>query len=649
LSLTLDCIDSRTAAPAHLPAAAVLDALLHWRSLAPAIAGRPRVRVSRDGGRSYPAGCERALTEALPERPAAVMLFDHDGGARCLAADFDASRGGPAQVDTDAANFTALIGACGGRSFSDVSPNGGRHVYVIWSRPRPIGELQPLMRALCALYPSLDAAPMLNPAAGCIRPPGARHRSGGRQQLTTPLPQALAAVAAPCGPQVWNALLDRLSPTLDRTEAPDAADLDLEPPAPGGVRGGARLSDRLERIARTGSWEPDRYRSPSEARQAVVTAAAAAGWSLPDIAARIEAGRWPGLAELYARYSPCARRAALVRDLRKAHAHLVRGNKARNSNTRESSHSGGIGSGVGKQLRESDGTCEFRWIRAWWNAVHATETTRWGNRAGLSKRLALRALGAMAQRRGTRVLEVGVRGLALASGLDHSTVSVVLRALRDEDDPVIELLQNSVGERADRYCLRIPDAGLHAAAWRRWQAGPIAAIHPVFRELGPTAALVHENLTDSPARRGDITRAAVLSPRAVDEALRVLSEHGLAVRDPHTGWRRTELTPDQISRSLGVDLVHQELISRYRTERAAWRELLDRLGKRIPGRRVRNYPDTVTWPTALAAPPPVDPADADYDNALAATGPPTTDAFEVAVELLRRELGATALALVHDI
>jgi DNA-binding transcriptional ArsR family regulator len=255
----------------------------------------------------------------------------------------------------------------------------------------------------------------------------------------------------------------------------------------------------------------------------------------------------------------------------------------------------------------------------------------------------------MAQRRGSRVLEVGVRGLALASGLDHSTVSVVLRALREEDDPVLELLEQAKGEHADRYTLRIPEAGLHAASWRRWKPGRIVAIHPVFRELGPTAALVHETLTEVPSPRRDITRAAALPPRTVDEALQVLAEHGLARRDPHTGWRRGELTPDRIAPCLGVDLVQQELVARYRSQRVAWRDLLDRLGRRIriPGRRVPNSPGPITWPAALSAPPPADGVELAYDRTLAMAGPPD-DALAAAIALLRRELGATALPTGHD-
>ena len=616
-----------------------------WELTAPLIAGRPAVRVSRDGGRSYPAGCQRPLTAVLPNAPAAVLLFDEDASARCLAADFDVGRGGGReQVEHDAGAFTALIRECGGRSFADISPTGGRHVYVLWSRPRPITELRPLLGALCELFPSLDPAPMLNPAAGCIRPPGARHRTGGHQQLTTGLDEALSAVAQPCGPQVWAALLDRLAPALGDGETQEMpAEVGPTPDVPV-AGGGARLSERVEAIARTGAWDPGRYASPSEARQAVVTAAAAARWALADLAVRVEQGRWPGLANLYARYRNRHRRAALVRDFRKAHAFLSREKNARNSSTREWTHTGGTLGGHDLQAQNARGDdAEYRWIRAWWNATTAVERIRWTDRAGLSKRLVQRALGAMAQRRGSRIVDVGCRSLALACGLDDSTVAVVLRALREEDDPVVELLEPAAGERADRYSLRIPDAGLHAAAWRRWRTGNIDAIHPVFRELGPPAALVHEALTEDPARRREIGHDAALPSSTVDEALRTLAEHGLAENVAGRGWRRGPLHPDQLAETLGITALIERIVTRYRAERAEWRALLER--RHLNRRPVVLGPgEALPWPATLTAPPPTDLTDGDYDGALAATGPLDSDMLGAAVELLRRELGAVGLA-----
>lgn len=80
-----------------------------WAALAAAVAGggarHGRVRVSRDGGRTYPAGRERALTADLPNQPAAVRTYDDEGYARCLSADYDVSRGGQDQVDQDVARL----------------------------------------------------------------------------------------------------------------------------------------------------------------------------------------------------------------------------------------------------------------------------------------------------------------------------------------------------------------------------------------------------------------------------------------------------------------------------------------------------------------------------------------------------------------
>lgn len=102
----------------------------------------------------------------------------------------------------------------------------------------------------------------------------------------------------------------------------------------------------------------------------------------------------------------------------------------------------------------------------------------------------------MAQMRGARQLDIGRRGLALNCGLDDSTVSAVLRALREEEDPVIELLQGDRGERGDLYTLRIPDGALEAAAWKRWRPPGSSACTPssaaaeaeVFAVVGLAAA-----------------------------------------------------------------------------------------------------------------------------------------------------------------
>ena len=47
-----------------------------WRAVAAAIAGTPHVRISRDGGRSYPARHARPLPAEPPNQPCTVAVYD---------------------------------------------------------------------------------------------------------------------------------------------------------------------------------------------------------------------------------------------------------------------------------------------------------------------------------------------------------------------------------------------------------------------------------------------------------------------------------------------------------------------------------------------------------------------------------------------
>jgi hypothetical protein len=141
-----------------------------------------------------------------PRPPAAVRLYGRDGTARCLAADLDMSRGGADQVAADTWVLERLVARCGGRSITDRSPSGGRHVYVLLAKPVPYGEMRRAALALTRLLPSLDATPLLNLTAGCIRPPGAAHRNGGVQQLLTPSQRRgppTRRTRRRCGPRCW--------------------------------------------------------------------------------------------------------------------------------------------------------------------------------------------------------------------------------------------------------------------------------------------------------------------------------------------------------------------------------------------------------------------------------------------------------------
>ena len=624
-----------------------MEAAACWAALAPLLSGRAWCRESRDatprrrGG--YLARWQRLITDRLPAVPAAVPIYNTtDGTGRLLVIDLDVGRSGPAAVTRDAAAVADLVRAAGGRTFSDESPTGGVHVYVPLTVPVSFHQARDMALALARRLPSMDPSPNRNLLAGLIRPPGARHRTGGYQRLQGPLSDAVAVAAAGNPPAVWQQLTAALSAELADVHTAAAnppATADTDTGSDGAPhrqrRGGPRdLTADYTAIARTGTWPDGRYKSPSEARMAVITAAAWAGHTLTDVLRRLHNGAWPGLASLYARYHPGARTAAVRADWIKAH-HLITAhaaapagptknhspNPVRQSPTSElSSHGGDLPT---RQIsNDLSVAAEYRWIRTWWNALQIAETQRYqATSTGLSRRIVLRAMGEAAMKTGSRVIEFGTRSLAVATGLDHTTVAAHLRALTAEDDPLIDQLANERGLRADLYTLRIPDEYQRRADRRPWRPGRLHALRPVFHHLGRPAAVVYEALEarrDDPADSFDLAGTG-LSRTTIWDTLRLLAAHGLAERGS-AGWQITTASLTQLAEQLGITEAIAAIVARHREERARYRAALG-----IPTRThlaIVADPDQPP-PTPQPHPPPPMPGEA-----------------ETALELLHRVLGA---------
>jgi len=244
---------------------------------------------------------------ALDLDPARVAHDVHDGAVRHRH-DRD---GGLAGAGCQAEVLGELVARCGGQVLVDVSPGGGRHVFVLFSTPLPWRELRDLCRAIALQFPAVDPAPMCS-LGGQISPPGSRHKSGGWRLLTTPLGQARATVEQPNGPGVWLALLAEFAAELravERAAESQAADQGFTELDDAGIPwlsqlgGRAPLGGELERVARTGRWDRSRYPGRSEARMAVLAAAAGRGWQLADVLAAVAAGAWTGFPGLYERRS----------------------------------------------------------------------------------------------------------------------------------------------------------------------------------------------------------------------------------------------------------------------------------------------------------------------------------------------------------
>jgi hypothetical protein len=546
------------------------------------------MRVSRDGGRTYPHRHEDALAARNPGQPVTVPVYDAaTGTGRLLAADFDTSRAAgqadPARaVAADAADFAALVARLGGRSITDVSPSGGRHVLVLFAAALPWRELRDLTRALALRYRTLDRTPMAG-LGGQIRPPGARHKSAGWQVLTMPLDAATAAVAQPCGPSVWQGLLQELAaelataePVAEPGDVPPGAAID-DDGAPWLPRRGGRvpLNAGPAAIARTGRWPRGRYPGRSEARMAVITSAAACGWRLAEVRAEVAAGRWAGLATLYARPRERRRMARLLPfEWRRAIALLAGEENPRTRHTSDITHAP---PGKGVDVVKLDLEAEYGRIRMWVTAADCAiadphRRAGWGGQA-IAVRLVLAAVGQAAMVAGSTVIEFGVRNLALQAGISYRTAARVLQVLREEPDPLLDVVSRHRLRRADRYELRIPDAYAASARWRRRRAGRIEAIHCAFDTLGGPAALVYAALSPAEARGAEVARAARLSETATMTALKVLGEYGLAERGSG-GWRRGPVTLDAAAAKSGGARRRKEREAAYAEDRRNWQALI---------------------------------------------------------------------------
>ena len=291
-----------------------------WHAVTAAIAGTAHVRVSRDAGRTYPARHARPLPAEPPDQPCTVPVYDPGAATgRMLAIDLDVSRG---DVDHQAAELGQLLERLGGRYVADVSPSGGRHVYVLFAAPLPWLDLRDVARALALRFPAIDTAPMSS-LGGQISPPGSRHKSGGWRVLSMPLQDAAAAVEHPAGPEVWASLLAELAAELrqiergteSRDQVADEAELDdTGVPWVPRLGGRASLAAELEHVACTGRWDRTSHPGRSEARMAILGSAAARGWRLAEVQSAIASGAWRGLAGLYERRSEPGRMERLLPD-----------------------------------------------------------------------------------------------------------------------------------------------------------------------------------------------------------------------------------------------------------------------------------------------------------------------------------------------
>lgn len=553
-------------------------------ALAPLIAGASTYRLGRwIGDRfQYPRPQKPPqITATLPTRPAAVLIHGADGSVATLCLDLDTSKALQGVVDDDARRLGNLLEGCGVRYVADVSPSGGRHLYIPLAERMSGPEARELVEAMTLLAPSLDPSPHQNVTDGCIRVPGSAHKSGGHQILTTPLTAAYDILRRRNAASAVAALRRVLAPELLRArELKDrTAKMTAAATAHGGIRRAplAASQSPLRVLARTGLYDTARYASPSEARMAVLNHFAACGWTLEQV--RLELGdQFPGLAALYTTTDRQERLidsewAEACRWIQKRGSQPTGRRTTRINDTSPPEPTGGAS-------RTSSKAGVHQLVNDLENVLYAVLDHRLKERGrgGLSLRLLLRAVLGYMRTMETDLLDVGCRTFATALGKHHGTISRLLPMLQEASDGILTKVADARGRNADTYLIQLPQHFEQLARELSWRSGKIHGIRPVFRALGDVAALVYESIERgrlSPTTAA-IVRSTGLSRTAVETALVAMNSYNMIERR-HGQWTITAGTSlTALARRLGALDDAAEQISRHRMQRAAWHAWLDR-------------------------------------------------------------------------
>lgn len=560
----------------------------HSWSLAPLIAGAPSYRLGRWIGQRFQYPRPRIvpkITRSLPERPAAVMVHGMDGSVATLCLDFDTSKALKGVVDSDAARVGRLLSACGMRFVEDFSPSGGRHLYVPLQDRLDGAEARELVEALALMATSLDPSPHQNLTDGCIRVPGSVHKSGGHQTLITPLSQAYDILRRRNPARTLAELRAALAPELARKRALKAREAKT---AAAQRTGGlpalpftAGSESPLRRVARTGLYDTARYKSPSEARMAVLNHFSACGWTLQDVQNEL-AGQFPGLAALYGSAERQAR--LLPYEWVKAQTFTSTASSTQKPLSRKHGEKSALINNTSQTL--TTGGREKPSVASVHQLVNDLENILYGvldhrlqqrGREGLSLRLLIRGLLGYMRAKETDILDVGCRTLAAAMGKHHVTIARLLPILAAASDGILTKIADARQKAADVYLIQLPEQYQQLARELTWRKGKIHAIRPVFRALGDPAALAYEAIErgrQSPTT-AEIVRSSGISRNACAAALAEMETLGMIQREGGT-WRTTSVNLRMLAARLGVLDDYLDQISRNRHERAIWHAYLAR-------------------------------------------------------------------------
>lgn len=485
-----------------------------------------------------------------PETPWAMYLTGTDRTFRFLCFDHDAKTPGAAAAAARDAEVTAgLLARVGLEPVVCASgPGGGRHVWTALAEPVDAETVATLARLTKHLCPTLDLSPLTNAAAGCVRPPGAPHRTGGVSEV---LAGSVAALIHPTGTAAQvRAVLEDVAQRIETAEPAHVPD--ARRPLPVDAHRHRYLPGPRRPLPRSSAAALDEDAAMGDASAVlwrVLIGAAAARWRYEDVAALIDR---PGMAHVRSARdrghriprTPADSAAILRRQWDKAVQHVAASpRRAEGEDPTFDERAGAIAAHVRQVQQRADAAAG-----------------RWTTPAGPTDRRVLDVLCLLSLQGLTASVEADIRRLGLLAGIGRETARTGL--LRLAQDGWITQHSSAEGVRAACWTIA-PTAAIHNSITKgRSQADPRAplprtgaadrttllatlhsrltdAAHDAFTPgaLGHHAGNLYARTSQDPQSPADLARSTGASLPRTLRALERLAAEGLLLVDA-AGWRR---------------------------------------------------------------------------------------------------------------
>lgn len=524
----------------------------------------------------------RRVDNTEPETPWAVYLAGDDRRFRLIAFDLDAKSVGSAEeAARDADTIAGLLHDVGlDAVVCESGPSGGRHVWAALAEPVDAEMIATLARLTRHVCPTLDIAPLSNLTTGCVRPPGAPHRSGGR---STVLAGDTAALTAPTGTRAQVcALIEHLAQLIGDTET--ARTRGPHRPLPTDDHGRLYLPGPrrpLPAVSAAALREDAAAGDASAVLWRILLGAASARWRFGDVAALADTA--PGMEHVRSwrdrsRRRPRSRAAAaavLRRQWDKAVRHVATSGRQIGEDPTFDARAAAIAAHVRQLQTRADATAG-----------------RWARRGGPADRRILDVLCILALQALTVSVEADIRRLALMAGIGRETARTAL--LRLADDGWVTQDKAADGPHGAVWSID-PQNDFHSDVTpSRSQADPrpegagaaerttllqtltrrvAAARHDLFTPgpgLGLHTGNIYARTTIQSQRLLEFATAVGEPPTAVGRILDRLVSIGVLIRTS-TGWRRPQADRRAAAaQQLGITGRLDQRARRYSIERELW-------------------------------------------------------------------------------